>query len=179
MGKEIVWEPDTQTFAIFDTVVCDYIATKIPSPEAVADFIVEDNEYYFTEPDGKGQRHIVVAEWTTRQQLIDYWQAIMRSPPIRSRTMVNGIWVENQVDETQRQRHLKAAMEYALAAWDSGRSRPDPKAKAELRAYWIREANDIRGEGKTGVPLFGCDINTEKFFTGEMKYVRPPKEPST
>lgn len=183
MSYELVWQPISGTWSVWSTVVDDFIYKNLRTPEEVAEKILDNKEYYFT-TDHEGNRIVAVAQFRSRQSIIDYFQrALADIKEIRVRVLGEHGWEEEVIPADQVKRNLEKAYKYDLEKWDSGEIQPNPEAKTVLRKEWIEEAERVRREGRVAISGTTFRITPEGLEKGEhfirrAESLLPPGESS-
>ena len=151
MGYEVVWNPKTSSWAVWSTVVDDFVAKGLSTPEAVAEYVVDDEPMYYC---GKDREMICKAEYTSRQQIIDYFELwIKNAKKSCHQERENGEWKEKCIDADTVRKNLTSVMDANIKRWDSGEMRPDPQAQQDSKAKWITEALAVKRGGQTGIDV--------------------------
>lgn len=153
MGYELIWQPYKMGWAIWSTVVDAFLIEGVKSPEGVADYILGNKEYYYT---GTEERNvfgaltplIATCQFKSREDIIDYYSSAMSN--IKDSSYQN--WTEHGWETVTTPadtiyENLRKAYIYDIIEWDDGKTHPDPKAKEQVRQYWIKEAERVKREG--------------------------------
>jgi hypothetical protein len=163
VSYELVWQPRIKGWSVWSTVVDAFVAKDLPTPEAVADYIIDGKEFYFTEING--ERISATCQYKTRDEIVQYFEKEIANPiMIRAQ-----IWNKEQhrweeeptVSKEQLRKNLQGVYQSTLAQWDSGKIRPDPEAKRELRLRWIDRANEVKKEGIVSIGGIKLGITDE------------------
>jgi hypothetical protein len=174
MGYDLIWQPFKQTWAIYSTVVCNIIAEGLKTPEEVADYIVGKDEYYFTEIEGK--KVPARALYKSRDDIIKYYkERIEDATDSCWNELTPTGWERKCTPKEQVKRNLEEGLRVELERWDSGETRPDPKAKEDLRKDWIEEAKKVRNEGRLIIDVTRCEITPRGFEIKGKDIIGPEK----
>lgn len=182
MSYELVWQPRSRTWSVWSTVVDDFIYKNLQSPEEVAERILDNKEYYFT-TDHAGNRVIAVAQFKSRQNVVDYYQrALSDVKELRVRVLGEHGWEDEITPAEDVRRNLEHNYKLELKRWDSGETQPNPEARRVLRQDWIDEAEKVRREGRVAISGTTFRITPEGLEKGEhvIRRAEPllgPREP--
>lgn len=147
MGRELQWNPIKKQWDIWSSVTCSFVDTA-KSPEEVADKII-DRDYYLGEKAPDGREIIAVAEFKSREEIIDkLTRNISEAKDSCWQELTKEGWERKCLPADQVKRNLQSVLDRTLERWDKGEIKPDPKAKEELRNYWIQDAINARKENR-------------------------------
>jgi len=174
MGYELIWQPFKKGWAIYSTVSCSFQREGVKTPEEVADYIVGDNEYYFTEIEGK--RVVATAQFTSREQIVEHYRRwIEKAEDSCVNVLTPSGWRRECTPKEQVRENLRRLYQYTLRQWDNCEICPNPQAKEWLRQQWIQEAKRVRDEGVLTLGVTECEITPRGFEVKGRKTLGPER----
>jgi hypothetical protein len=151
MGVELVWQPRSQAWAVWSTVTDSFHAKDLKKPEAVADFVIGNHEYYWG-VDNEGKRQMFVCQYHSREAIVKYYEYELAHPrPLKWQEMGESGWVSKELPADQVEKNIRVAYARDIEDWDSDKIRPDPEAKKVERQKLIEWANEVKHEGRVSV----------------------------
>jgi hypothetical protein len=186
MAYELVYEPRGGTWSVWSTIVDDFIYKHLESPEQVAEKIIGNSEYYFSDRYENGKRLIFKAQYRSRQDIIDYYEQLLSDvKELRIQVLGEQGWEEEVTPPDEVKMNLERSYKAALEDWDRGITRPNPEAKKVIRQEWIDEAEKVQREGRVSIAGIIFNITPEGLERGERSIHRaapllgPDEPPST
>ena len=159
MGYELDWGEARKRWGVWSTVVCDFIGYAT-TPEGVADIITKDKEYYYCSPFPEHERYQELKADLAR---LEKEAATGVTPRAVVTKQVESVRLEMERLKPIAERPMICVYHPGLTT----ESKPNPRAKKEVREIWIEEANKAREE-KRRVTLV-CEITPE----GEVRKLLP------
>lgn len=159
MGYELIWQPYKNSWAVWSTIVDEFVREGIQTPDGVADFILGNEEFYYQHDEAGSIRYeknldgvmtpsIATCRYKSRMEIVDYYtRALGNVHESRTKTLTKHGWEEKVLSAEQVYNNLENAYIAAIKEWEAGKIFPDPKAKEEIKRYWIEEAERVKREG--------------------------------
>ena len=154
MGYDLIWQPYKSGWAVWSTVVDAFVCEGIQTPEGVADFIIGNKEFYYLDRweknirTGVEEQVIATCQYLSRMDIVNYYTRFLDDVhELRVKTLTEHGWEEQVTPAEQVRENLERSYAHAIQQWEAGKIYPDPKAKEEIRKYWIDEAERVKREG--------------------------------
>lgn len=178
----LIWQPFRNGWAVWSTVVDAFVAEGIQTPEGVADYILNGEEYYYLRDSMGNLRYeknlrtglmepmIATCQYKSRTGIVDYYTRLLGDvKESRIHMLTEQGWVEEVTPVEQVRENLEKSFAHAIQEWEAGRIYPDDKAKEELRRGWIEEAERVKREGVLTISGITFKITGEGITpTGEV-----------
>lgn len=160
LGYELDWDEVRKRWGVWNTVVCDFIGYAT-TPEAVADIVTKDKDYYYCSvPFPEHERYRELKADLVR---LEREVATGEHPRAVIAKQIESVKMEMERLKPIAERPMICVYHPGLTT----ESKPDPRAKEEIRQSWIEEAKKAREE-KRRVTLV-CEITPE----GEVRRLLP------
>lgn len=146
MGYEIVWNPIKKVWAIYSTVVDDYLESNLKTPDDVAKAIVGKDQHYFCND------HICKAEFKTREEIINHYTNQINNAKDSCFTVIENA-TKDIICHTKKEIQFRAKelLQRDLLRWDNGEICPKPEATQQLIEKWKHEAERVKRENITAI----------------------------
>lgn len=179
MAYKLIWQPFKKGWAIYSTVTCSFHKEGVKRPEEVADYIIGDHEYYFTETEHPTLGKIKVearCQHTSREQIEDNYDKWIKDAEDSCVDVLTPTgWEKECTPKEQVKENLQRVKQDTLERWDRCEICPDPKAKESLQQHWIEEAKRVRDEGILTLGVTKCEITPRGFEVKGKEILGPER----
>lgn len=187
MGYELIWQPFRNGWAVWSTVVDEFVREGLQTPKEVADYILGNKEYYYLRDSvgnlryeknlrtGLAEPVIATCQYLSRMDIVNhYTRSLGDVRELRIQELTEHGWKDVVTPAGQVRENLERAFAHDIERWEKGEIYPDLKAKEELRRYWVDEAERVKREGVMTISGVTLQI-TEEGLEHKGEFTKGPE----